>query len=46
MNDANDDQEMLKGLLRDVQIHINNVSTTNNIYVEEQVPFDLLLERP
>ena len=46
MSDANGGEGMLKGLVANVPLSCGGVMTHANVYVGDQVPFDLLLGRP
>lgn len=46
MNDANGGESKLKGLVSHVPLTCGEVSTQANVYIGDQVPFDLLLGRP
>ena len=46
MNDANGGEGYLKGLVSNVALSCGGVHTKANLYVGENVPFDLLLGRP
>jgi hypothetical protein len=46
MNDANGGAGSLRGHVSDVLLKCENVKTFANLYVEDELPFDLLLGRP
>ncbi|KAK7681970.1 hypothetical protein QCA50_014933 [Cerrena zonata] len=46
MSDANGGESMLKGLVPNVPLSCGGVLTHANVYIGDQVPFDLLLGRP
>ena len=46
MNDANGGEGVLRGFLGDVKLRCGTITTSCDLHVGDQVPFDLLLGRP